>query len=65
MNSPELAPAFIMADLGYDVWLGNNRGNIYGQQHLNYTLHSAEFWDFDFETMGIEDLPTIINYVLE
>jgi lysosomal acid lipase/cholesteryl ester hydrolase len=33
MNTVDKSPAFIAASLGYDVWLGNCRGNKYSRQH--------------------------------
>jgi lysosomal acid lipase/cholesteryl ester hydrolase len=31
--------AFGFANLGYDVWLGNNRGGIYSKVHSIYNPH--------------------------
>lgn len=68
INSPELAPAFNLAKAGYDVWLGNNRGNRYSLSHA--TLNSSDpadevaYWSFDFEEMGLYDLPAEIDYIL-
>ncbi|CAI5712693.1 unnamed protein product [Peronospora destructor] len=55
--------AFVLADAGYDVWLGNNRGNTYSSNHVNCTTNDDAFWDFTWEDMGKFDLPAMIKYV--
>ncbi|KAK1945507.1 Lipase member M [Phytophthora citrophthora] len=57
--------AFVLADAGYDVWLGNNRGNTYSTGHVKYTTEDDSFWDFSWEEMGRFDLPAMLNYVRE
>lgn len=58
------APAFALAREGYDVWLGNSRGNKYSEKHLNPNISREKYWDFTFEEMGIYDLPASFEYVL-
>lgn len=41
-----LVLAFRLADLGYDVWLGNTRGNIYSRAHHDLDPEEAEFWQY-------------------
>ncbi|XP_057334562.1 lipase 1-like [Microplitis mediator] len=55
--------AYLLADRGYDVWMGNSRGNTHGMSHVNLTTNDYEFWDFSFNEMGIYDLPATINYI--
>lgn len=64
-NTPSNVPAFILAEQGYDVWLGNNRGTRYGQYHTTLNKKDAEFWRFSQEEMGLKDLPTFIDHILE
>ncbi len=47
-NEANQSLGFILADNGFDVWLGNTRGNIYANQHLTLDSHSTKFWDFRF-----------------
>jgi len=48
VHNNEVAPAFVAARNGYDVWMGNSRGNIYSDKHVSLDTSSAEFWDFDW-----------------
>lgn len=57
--------AFIMSDLGYDVWLSDLRGNIYSRQHKFLSPTSHEFWDFSVHEMGSYDLPAVIDRILQ
>ena len=64
VNDADKAPAFLLARAGFDVWLGNNRGNVYSNRHVNMTKDQKEFWDFDFEEMGLFDQPANIEHIL-
>jgi pimeloyl-ACP methyl ester carboxylesterase len=49
-NFANKAPAFVFANNGYDVWLGNSRGNKYSRipGRLDPDLQNKEFYDFSF-----------------
>lgn len=54
--------------MGYDVWLGNNRGNIYSRYHLDYDVSQEKeyikFFDFSFYEMAKYDQPAMVNGIL-
>jgi len=65
INYPDQSLGFILADSGYDVWLGNMRGNTYGLEHVKLNPNQEEFWDFSWDEMAKHDLPSMVNYVLK
>ncbi|CCH40517.1 Lipase member K [Wickerhamomyces ciferrii] len=55
---------FLLHDLGFDVFIGNNRGNKYSTKHIRLKPNDIKFWDFSIDEFAIYDIPDSINYIL-
>ncbi|XP_070140610.1 lipase 3 isoform X2 [Drosophila kikkawai] len=65
INGPETSLAYMFADAGYDVWLGNARGNTYSRQHKHIHPDTSDFWRFSWHEIGVYDLAAMLDYALE
>jgi len=65
MTGVEESLPFLLSNNGYDIWLGNARGNDHSLKHKRYNATSSEFWDFSWHEIGYYDLPRMIDYALK
>lgn len=55
---------FVLVERGFDVWLGNNRGNKYSKKSVRSAPTSLEFWNFSIDEFAFHDIPNSIEYIL-
>ena len=65
LAGPHHALAYQLWDAGYDVWLGNFRGNTYSRGHLNQTMEERIYWRFTWDEHAQYDLPAMLRHVME
>ena len=66
INTKENSPAFIFADEGYDIWLGNTRGNKYSRKHTTYNPDKDEaYWNHSFPDLYNFDIKAFLEYIKE
>ena len=63
LNRNNESLAYVLASLGYDVWLTNNRGTKYSNEHQDLTDSDDDYWKFSFDEFNQYDLPTNIEYI--
>lgn len=64
MNDPGQSLGFMLWDAGFDVWMGNVRGNVYSKKHTKMSHKDPRFWDFTFDEYALIDLPAMLEYVI-
>ncbi|KAI2809606.1 Alpha/beta-hydrolase lipase region [Blomia tropicalis] len=56
--------SYTLATCGFDVWLGNSRGNQYSNKHRDYSNKDPEFWKYTLTELALYDVPGVVDYIL-
>lgn len=58
------ALALLAHDDGFDVWMGNVRGNMFSRGHSTLHPNRSAYWKYSYHEIGAYDLPAMVDYIL-
>jgi lysosomal acid lipase/cholesteryl ester hydrolase len=58
------ALALVLAEQGWDVWLGNARTNMHSKQHTKYSRYDTRYWDWSTDDLS-KDVAASYQHILE
>lgn len=64
-TGPKIALPYLLADSGWDVFIGNARGSKFSTEHVKYSYKSSKFWNFSWHEIGYFDLPAMLEFALD
>lgn len=62
LNPPTQSLGFILADAGYDVWIGNFRTTGFCKGHAFYTPRDRGYWDWSVDELAEKDLVAMVEF---
>ncbi|CAI5463568.1 unnamed protein product [Closterium sp. Yama58-4] len=64
VGPPGISLPFLLARLGFEVWLGNSRCGPWSYGHTRWQPKDKEYWEWTWADMARHDLPAQIDYIL-
>lgn len=63
---PRYSLAYVLAEAGFDVWLGNSRGTTFSRAHRTLDPDADDdFWNYSFHEIGRYDLPAMLDCIAD
>ncbi|CAI5995681.1 unnamed protein product, partial [Closterium sp. NIES-65] len=64
VGPPGISLPFLLARLGFEVWLGNSRCGPWSYGHTRWQPKDKEYWEWTWADMARHDLPAQIDHIL-
>ncbi|XP_049940919.1 lipase 1-like [Schistocerca serialis cubense] len=61
---PDTGLGYRLSDAGYDVWMGNLRGNVFSKEHLTLSTSDQAYWNYSWHEEGLLDIPALVEATL-
>ncbi|KFK25651.1 hypothetical protein AALP_AA8G142000 [Arabis alpina] len=63
LNPADQNLPLILADQGFDVWMGNTRGTRFSKRHKYLNANQPAFWNWTWDELVSYDLPAMFDHI--